>query len=174
MKISAADKVRRNRRIVAEDEFVDDVVVDEKVEDVEEVAEVEVEPEAYGLLFEAEDVAELVAEITETPVEVTVDDDAVKFTVGEDEFTVTPEGDEEILEAVRRPLRNKRAVKASAIRRTPRSARPIKAGERPARAARPSGRPIRREVSRKPAEAACGTKKPVKSSKTIKKFPTKK
>ena len=174
MKISSADKVRRDRRIVAEEELVDDVVVDEKVEDVEEVAEVEVEPEAYGLLFEAEDVAELVAEITETPVEVTVDDEVVTFAVGDDEFTVTPEGDEEILEAVRRPLKNKKAVRASAVRRAPRSARPVRAGARPVRAARPAGRPIRREVDKKPAEAACGTKKPVKSSKTIKKFPTKK
>ena len=174
MKISAADKIRRNRRIVAEDEFIDDVVVDEKVDDVEEVAEVEVEPEAYGLLFEAEDVAELVAEITETPVEVTVDDDAVTFAVGEDEFTVTPEGDEEILEAVRRPLRNKRAIRASEIRRAPRAARSVRAATRPVRASRPSGRPVRNAGRKAPTKAACSTKRAVKSSRTIKKFPTKK
>lgn len=163
MKISAADKVRTRKPIKAEDEFIDEeVVVDEVVED--EVADVEVEDDAMGLLFEAEDVAELVAEITETPVEVTVDDDSVVFAIGDDEYTVTPEGDEEILEAVRRPFRNKKSVKASAVRK------PLRRDARPAR---------RVSATRKPTTAGCKPerkpeKKTVKASRTIKKFPTKK
>ena len=80
-----------------------------------------VAPEASELLFEAEDVADLLAEVTGEDVEVTVDDEEsnVEFAVGEDVYTVTPEEDAEILEAVRRPLKNKKAVSASkSIRRT--------------------------------------------------------
>lgn len=81
------------------------------------VGTAEVAPEATDLLFEAEDVAELVAEATGEPVEVTADEDSVTFAVGEDEYTVEAEGDEEILEATRRPLRGKRRVSASTCRR---------------------------------------------------------
>ena len=77
--------------------------------------EVFVEPEATDLLFEAEDVAELVAEVTGEPVEVAAEGDVVTFTVSEDEYTVTAEGDEEILESRRMP--KKPAVKASQRRR---------------------------------------------------------
>lgn len=72
-----------------------------------------VAPEASDLLFEAEDVAELVAEITGEPVEVTADDTTVVFAVGEDEYTVEADGDEEILETSRRNFRGKRTVAAS-------------------------------------------------------------
>lgn len=72
-----------------------------------------VAPEATDLLFEAEDVAELVAEITGTPVEVTADEDQVVFAVGDTEYTVEAEGTEEILETSRRALRGKSAVAAS-------------------------------------------------------------
>lgn len=92
--------------------------------------ETTVAPEASDLLFEADDVAELVAEVTGEPVDVTADDDTVTFAVGEDEYTVEAEGDEEVLEAVRRPLRNKKAVAASRRinrnTRTRRSARPLR------------------------------------------------
>lgn len=92
--------------------------------------ETTVAPEASDLLFEAEDVAELVAEVTGEPVDVSADDDTVTFAVGEDEYTVEAEGDEEVLEAVRRPLRNKKAVAASRRinrnTRTRRSARPLR------------------------------------------------
>lgn len=92
--------------------------------------ETTVAPEASDLLFEAEDVAELVAEVTGEPVDVTADDDAVTFAVGEDEYTVEAEGDEEILEAVRKPLRSKKTVAASRRinrnTRTRRSARPLR------------------------------------------------
>ena len=99
--------------------------------EVAEEGAVDVTPEATDLLFEAEDVAELVAEVTGEDVEVTADEDAVTFAVGEDEFTVEPEGDEEVLESVRRPMKNKRPVKAS-------SRRPVKAAakRRPVKASR--------------------------------------
>ena len=80
---------------------------------------VEVAPEATELLFEAEDVAEVVAEATGQDVAVDVTDTGVEFTVGEGEeaevFTVEPEGDEELLEASTRVM--KKAVKASTARR---------------------------------------------------------
>ena len=88
--------------------------------------EVMVAPEATDLLFEAEDVAELVAEVTGQDVEVVADEDTVVFTVGEDEFTVEAEGDEEILESVRKNIRGKKPVAASkklnkkVIRKSPR------------------------------------------------------
>ena len=69
-------------------------------EELEE-AVVEVEPEATDLLFEAEDVG------------VEVVEDSVVFTVGEEEFTVEPDGDEEILEASTKILSKKAPVKAS-------------------------------------------------------------
>ena len=80
--------------------------------------EIEVAPEATELLFETEDVAEIVAEATGETVAVEVVDEGVEFTVGEGEeaavFTVEPEGDEEILEASTRVLRGSgKAVKAS-------------------------------------------------------------
>ena len=81
-------------------------------EEIEE--EVAVAPEATDLLFEAEDVAELVAEVTGDEVAVEVAEDEVVFTVGEDEFTVTPEGDEELVEsATRKASRRSSSVKAS-------------------------------------------------------------
>ena len=70
---------------------------------------VDVAPEATDLLFEAEE-------------------DVVTFTVGEDEFQVIAEGDEEILEAVRKPMAGKKAVKSSvkkAQRRPVRSSKTV-------------------------------------------------
>ena len=118
--VKASKSVVRRRNIKAdemiEDEVVDDVPVEDDVPDApEEGGEVDVAPEATDLLFEAEDVAELVAEVTGEEVAVTVDDDSVSFEVGEDVFTVEPEGDEEILEATKKPLRNKKSVKASKV-----------------------------------------------------------
>lgn len=106
----------KKRRIVAEAEI--DPQMDAPVEDVDMPAEdgageVTVDEEATDLLFETDDVAQLVAEVTGEDVQVTTDPetDSVVFGIGQDEFTVTPEGDEEILEARRMP--KKPAVKAS-------------------------------------------------------------
>lgn len=74
---------------------------------------VDIAPEASDLLFEAEDVAELVAEVTGQDVAVTADEDVISFEVGDDVYTVEAEGDEEILESTRKPLRNKKTVRAS-------------------------------------------------------------
>ena len=92
------------------------------------LTDTQVSPEASDLLFEAEDVADLVAEITGEPVEVTADENEVTFAVGDEEYTATADGDEEILESVRRPMRNKKAVSAST--RRPATRRPVSASTR--------------------------------------------
>ena len=76
----------------------------EEVEEIEEKVEEEVEvaPEVEDVLFEAEDVAELVAEITGEVVEVAADGEDIVFSVGEDEFTVTPDEDAEYVESSKR------------------------------------------------------------------------
>lgn len=97
------------RRIVADEEIIDTPA------DGGSDGTVNVAPEATDLLFEAEDVAELIAEVTGEAVEVEIADDSntVAFTVGENEFVVEAEGNEEILEAVRKNVRGKKAVTAS-------------------------------------------------------------
>ena len=102
--VKASNRVAR-RRIRANEEMDEEVV--------EEEGDVDVAPEASDLLFEAEDVAQLVAEVTGKDVAVSADDDVVTFEVGEDEFTVEADGDEEILETTRKPLKGKKSVKAS-------------------------------------------------------------
>lgn len=92
-------RVTRNARVVADDDVIDNVVV---------------EPEATDLLFEAEDVAELLAEVTQQPVEVTADEDAAVFAVGDDEFTVSADGDEELVEASTAVVGKKRRRTVSA------------------------------------------------------------
>lgn len=81
-------------------------------------SDVEVAPEATELLFETEDVAQLLAEVTDSEVTVDVDDasDQIVFTVDDQEYSVEPEGDEEILEASTKILR-KKPVKASTVRK---------------------------------------------------------
>lgn len=97
-------RIVRRRPIKAEEEIE---------EEIEEVEPVDVAPEASDLLFEAEDVAQLVAEVTGKDVAVTAEDDVVTFEVGDDQFVVEADGDEEILESTKRPFRGKRPVKAS-------------------------------------------------------------
>lgn len=121
-------KINKRAKVVADDEL--DVMIPEGE------AEVDVTPEASDLLFEAEDVAELVAEVTGQDVEVEAEDDTVTFTVGEDEYVVEAEGDEEVLEAVRRPLAKKSAVRAS------QRSRVVSASRKPAKA--PQSRVVRR------------------------------
>lgn len=111
------------RRVMADEEIMEQEI-DEIPEEDETV--VEIDPEATELVFEAEDVAELVAEVTGEEVSVSVDTDQVVFTVGEDEYTVAPDGDEEILETSRKALRGKRSVKASKSFASRRVGRPIR------------------------------------------------
>jgi hypothetical protein len=91
-----------------------------------------------GKVFEAEDVAQLVAEVTGEDVEVEADENSVVFTVGDYDYTVEPEGTEEILEASTKVLRGKKPVSASSRTRRPgvgtRPRRPVSAStRRPAR-----------------------------------------
>ena len=114
--------IHKTKRVSASQVVAEDEILDEVVDEVAEDAQVEVDPEATELLFEAEDVAELVAEITGQDVEVSVnDDDTVDFAIGEDVYTVSAEGDEEILEASTRVLK-KKDVKASTQKTQPQKA----------------------------------------------------
>lgn len=123
-------KTRRGRRVVAEDE-----VLDQNVQ--QDDADVEVDPAATELLFEAEDVAELVAEVTGQTVEVTVnDDDTVDFNVGDDTFTVSADGDEELLEASTRVMRGSKKRVAASTRRVSASTQRQAAAKRPMTAKR--------------------------------------
>lgn len=111
------NKNRRSRRVFADDEIDQEMqapVEDEVIDDEEDMGgDVNVDPEATELLFETDDVAQLVAEVTEQPVNVVVDEDSVVFTVGDVDYTVEPEGDEELLAAATRIRSGKRPVKAS-------------------------------------------------------------
>lgn len=126
----------QKKRIVAEDEIElkEEEFVDEPAEEPAEEPDAE-EPrvdaeEIADLLFEAEDVAELLAEVTGQPVEATADEDEVVFAIGEgdaaEEFTITAEGDEEVLESVRRVFRGKRNVQATR-KVAPAKSAPVKA-----------------------------------------------
>ena len=155
------------RKAVKADEEIDEI---EEVEDIAPTDEgpvndeptVDVEEAASTLLFEAEDVGELLAEATGNDVVVEVDDEgegSVTFTVGTEEFVVTPEGDEEVVESssrVRRARRvsaSKRAMasrRAMAARRA-QAARRVSASRR-ASATRPSA--ARRVSASRRASAA--------------------
>ena len=85
--------------------------------------EIDIDTEAADILFETEDVAQLVAEVTGDAVEVSTDDTTgdVTFVVGDDEYTVTPEEDVELVESCSR-LNAKRSTQSYA-----RGKRPVKA-----------------------------------------------
>lgn len=130
---------RMAKRAVKADEEIEEIVeapVDDMPADAPaEEPIVDVEEAASTLLFEAEDVGELLAEATGEDVEVTVDDEgegSVTFAVGGEEYVVTPDGDEEILEASSRVRRGRRVAasrramasrRASATRRASASRR---------------------------------------------------
>ena len=118
---------RGNGRRVVADEQIDEVEdVDINDEDTDGVS---VESSAEGLLFEVQDVAQVIAEITGQDVEVSTDDetDEVEFAVGDEVYTITPDGDEE--EVVSSRQISKRPVRASRVRRGARR-RPVKASTR--------------------------------------------
>lgn len=95
---------KRARRVTAGEEPVETEIVKE---------DVVVDPSATELVFETEDVAQLLAEVTGDTIEVTADENSVVFTIGDEDYTVEPEGDEEILETSRKALKGKKAVSAS-------------------------------------------------------------
>lgn len=102
---------KRSTKAIKADDELD---VEDELSEVEDM-DVEVSPEATELLFETEDVAQLLAEVTQQPVDVDTADDgeSVEFTVGDDVYTVESEGDEEVLESVRKPFKRKKAIKSS-------------------------------------------------------------
>ncbi len=128
MYIRSSRSRKNGRRIVAEEE----------VQAQGGNGEVSVDPEATELVFETEDVAELIAEVTGEDVEAVADEDEVTFTVGDTDYTVSAEGQEEILETSRRIMRGKSPVRAS---RTA-SRRPVSASSRT------QGRTVRRAAHR--------------------------
>ena len=76
------------------------------------MADTDVAPEAADLLFEAEDVAQLVAEITGEDVSVEADESAVTFEVAGETYTCEAEEDIEDVEASRKII-GKKPVAAS-------------------------------------------------------------
>lgn len=75
-------------------------------------ADTEVAEEAVDLLFETNDVAELIAEVTNEDVDVTADGEIVEFSVGDETYTCSAEPGDEIVESSTR-VRTKRRVSAS-------------------------------------------------------------
>ena len=73
-------------------------------------SETEIPEEATELLFEAQDVADLVAEVTGEDVEVA---ESATFTVGDTDYTVEAEGTEEVVAEARRVSRGSRSVNSS-------------------------------------------------------------
>lgn len=80
-------------------------------------AETDIAPEATDLLFEVEDVAQVLAEVTGEDVNVTADENTVEFEIAGETYTCEAEGDEEIVESSARPSKSMRRVAASTVRR---------------------------------------------------------
>ena len=103
-----AKKSPSKKKVVrASEEVMEDKAID--------TADVDVAPEATDILFETEDVAQLLAEVTEEDVTADVDDESgeIVFTVADDEYIVEPEEDAELLEACTKQRRGSRKVSAS-------------------------------------------------------------
>lgn len=107
--------IRSKKKIVADDEIMEQPV-DQVADDVD------VEPSAAEMLFEAEDVADILAEVTGQPITVEVADDASQCVigVGEDEFTIDAEDAEQINEAEpvpeEEPVAESKKIRGKAVR----------------------------------------------------------
>lgn len=77
------------------------------------MAETEVAETAQDLLFEAEDVAELLAEVTGEDVKVEADETAVTFDVAGEKFTCEADEGDEVVESSSRMRRGARKISAS-------------------------------------------------------------
>lgn len=77
------------------------------------MANAEVAPEAADLLFEATDVADLIAEVTGEEVTVEADGTSVTFEVGEEAFRCEAEEGDEVVESSTKIVKGKHPVKAS-------------------------------------------------------------
>lgn len=86
------------------------------------MADTNISEEVTNILFEAEDVAELVANVTgeDVGVEVSNDGETVEFNVGDETYSCTAESTDETVESASRINRGTRKVSASTNRR-PRS-----------------------------------------------------
>ena len=82
------------------------------------MADTDVAPEASELLFETEDVAQIVSEITGEDVDVTVDGEVAEFAVGDETYTCEAENIDEVMESSAISAR-KRKISASAKRNAP-------------------------------------------------------
>lgn len=80
------------------------------------LADTEVAEGAVDLLFETNDVAELIAEVTGEDVDVTADGEVVEFSVGDETYTCSAEPGDEMVESSTR-VRAKHRVAASTGRR---------------------------------------------------------
>lgn len=80
-------------------------------------AETDIAPEATDLLFEVEDVAQVLAEVTGEDVNVTADENTVEFEIAGETYTCEAEGDEEVVESSARSRRGMRKVSASSMKR---------------------------------------------------------
>lgn len=107
MRIAKKSPSMKKRTVRASEEIVE-----------QPAGDVDVTDEATDILFETEDVAQLLAEVTEEDVTADVDDKSgdIIFTVADDEYVVEPEEDAELLEACTRPRRSARRVSASSRR----------------------------------------------------------
>lgn len=108
--------IRNKKKIVADDEIMEQPV-DQVTDDVD------VEPAAAEMLFEAEDVADILAEVTNQPITVEVADDASQCVigVGDDEFTIDAEDAEVINEdepapAEEKPVAESRKIRGKAVK----------------------------------------------------------
>lgn len=143
----AATIAKRNARPVVANKTVRAAIENRRkkimAEEVEvaDVTEVEVAPEVEGVLFEASEVAELIAEVVEKPVEVNVDaeSDTVVFTVEDTEYTVDT-AEAELVATRKYVNRKKISANRNAMARKAMAKRPVSASKtvaRPVRAARP-------------------------------------
>ena len=131
----ATRPVRANRRMIRSDEDIDTPPVDDEIIDDEIDTPEDAPAEEAELLFEAADVAEVLSEYSGEPVDYTVDDETteVTFTIGDDEITITPEGDEEVVEESSRIRRSARRVAASRAARRARRVAASRSVRRPRR-----------------------------------------
>ena len=109
----AASCTTKSRKVTAAEDVVDDIDDIDDMGDMGDMGEISIEPEATDLLFEAEDVAELLAEVTGSPVDVSADGSVVSFDIGDETYTIEAEGDEEIVESSTRIMSSKRIVAPS-------------------------------------------------------------
>lgn len=144
IKVTAKSNRRGTKKVYASEDMddVDDIPA-EAGDDagVDDAGEVTVDPDASELLFETEDVAQVLAEATGKDVDVTADEGTVTFDLGDTQVTAEAEGDEEIVESSKKACTASKNVRAS---RNASPARPAQRASRPVKASRTVRRTARR------------------------------